>query len=75
MKNVKQPYIPANLIDGNYDNFAHTEAVTDGIWIRLFLGGTMTITSVKVTHIHSYLSSKGVVTGSKNHETEKRDLL
>ena len=51
MKNFWPEYPLANLIDGNYDNFAHTYAGTDGMWIRLLLGGKlMTIISVKVIH-------------------------
>ena len=50
MKNVHNEwlYAAANLIDGNYDNIAHTTDVNDGIWIRVNLAQTSQVFKIAI---------------------------
>ena len=49
MKNiVHAQYSAENLVDGNYDNFAGTNNVEDGIWIRVKLPEVALIQQIKI---------------------------
>ena len=41
-------YPPENLVDGNYNNFAHTSPEKDGIWIRAKLPEVALIQQIKI---------------------------
>ena len=50
MKSTKELYPAKNLIDNNYDNFAHTSEAynTDGTWIRAKLSLLCTVKQIKI---------------------------
>ena len=48
MKNYWQKYPPGYLVDGKYNNFAHTYTVNDGIWIRVKLPEVAMIQQIKI---------------------------
>ena len=48
MKNQWAGYPATNLIDGNLDNFAHTSAVSDGMWIRVTLPSYSSVNRIVV---------------------------
>ena len=48
MKNVWEGYPATNLIDGNLDNYAHTTAVSDGMWIRVILPSYSSVNRIVV---------------------------
>ena len=48
MKNTYAQYTASNLFDKNIRNFAHTNAVPDGIWIRVYLTEVSWITKIVV---------------------------
>ena len=48
MKNTYHIFPASNLIDKNTMNFAHTTAVWDGIWIRVYLTEPSWITKIVV---------------------------
>ena len=48
MKNEWAEYPPALLIDGLHNNFAHTYAVSDGMWIRVTLPSYTSVTRIVI---------------------------
>jgi hypothetical protein len=53
MKNNWVSYPPRLLIDGNINNFAHTNGAGDGMWVRLTLTEQSRITKVIVYNRHN----------------------
>ena len=54
MKNEWGDYPATNLIDGNLDNFAHTYAVSDGMWIRVTLPSYSSVNRIVVHNRYGY---------------------
>ena len=62
MKNEWEGYPAANLIDGNLDNFAHTYAVSDGMWIRVTLPSYSSVSRI-VVYNREHSCCKGRIIG------------
>merc|ERR1712003_482653 len=52
MKNFRRSYPPQQLIDGNLNNFAHSIAEEDGMWVRVSLLETSSVSKIIIHNRH-----------------------